>query len=861
MNWRFFGSAFASRSSLTGLLILSAVILGMFTEVRGQSTSLTAIRRAFNNGQFEEVVRIAPDAVLRGRKTGMRAAVSEIGVIQAHALMRLERYDDAAVILDEALIDANRSKQPRIIANVYLAKATLSRFHRDFPSAIQFARSALTSAPEDSQIKLEYHLAIGRIMYSSGFDVAAIIWLERAEALSAKLPMSSAHLDVLGHLGFAWAAKFNYAKALEYGEKLVRVSEKTEFKYRHRLALYELAGHLSAAGQERRSNQMRETGLRLSLTEKDDYQSCLFLFPMILTSLYKGDIGTAEKHLSTLERVDRNGRFQFEAVLGKAVITGFRGQKEVSDSHFKELTSLKAHSDYLVPHWKAILAERRKDWPSLIGQMEILRKISEERNFREDLPAVYFGLAKGHWGLGKQDMALEYAKRSAAIVEGDRSSGDTPLSLSMLEMYHAVYRLLTEIEESKGDAFATLERADYSKARVLRDRIENSALRRKGDLDSEIRKRVEDLSTLLIEGEDVRQELAGLEKTVTLSLPQSESERNGDLKTLSDSTVLKDTSVVSYFFTLSGELRAFVIEGSNPVRVIKLSISESEVDVLTESIRTKIRDRVFFKNDGKDIYDKLLAPLSIDGADHIVIVPDKSLWKIPFHALSPDGESYLIEKRTVSYSPSVSILLNELKQSVPIRKTIQVFANDSFEDRYLAYVNREAAKVGRLFGARPMIGATRDQLLRSGTKSDILHFSMHAEADPEDPLDSFLAFKALGRDSGRITVQDLLSIRLKKQNLAFLASCDTNNVLNGEGLISIAWALLGSGSSSVISAQWEADDRSAEIFTEEFYKHYRKGTSTAKALQSAAVRMIYDKSSGSHEPYFWASFSLLGDYR
>jgi len=110
-------------------------------------------------------------------------------------------------------------------------------------------------------------------------------------------------------------------------------------------------------------------------------------------------------------------------------------------------------------------------------------------------------------------------------------------------------------------------------------------------------------------------------------------------------------------------------------------------------------------------------------------------------------------------------------------------------------------------------------------------------------------------------VQDLLRIRLKKQNLAFLASCETSNVLNGEGLVSIAWALLGSGSSSVISAQWEANDRSTEQFTQEFYEHYREGKSTAKALQAASISMIRNKSNGTHEPYFWAAFFLLGDYR
>ncbi|MEP6847327.1 MAG: CHAT domain-containing protein, partial [Acidobacteriota bacterium] len=76
-------------------------------------------------------------------------------------------------------------------------------------------------------------------------------------------------------------------------------------------------------------------------------------------------------------------------------------------------------------------------------------------------------------------------------------------------------------------------------------------------------------------------------------------------------------------------------------------------------------------------------------------------------------------------------------------------------------------------------------------------------------------------------------------SLAFLASCDTNNVLNGEGLVSLAWAMMGSGATTVISAQWEANDKSAEIFTRTFYKYYKEGSSSAEALQKASLEM-YD---------------------
>ncbi len=138
---------------------------------------------------------------------------------------------------------------------------------------------------------------------------------------------------------------------------------------------------------------------------------------------------------------------------------------------------------------------------------------------------------------------------------------------------------------------------------------------------------------------------------------------------------------------------------------------------------------------------------------------------------------------------------------------------------------------------------------------------MHAQADREEPLDSFLGFKPSGNHNGRITVNDLLKIHLKPQSLAFIASCDTNNVLNGEGAVSIGWALLGSGSTTVISSQWEANDRSTGLFAQNFYKEYKKGIPAARALQNAAISMIRDKSSETYEPYYWASFTLLGDFR
>jgi len=112
-----------------------------------------------------------------------------------------------------------------------------------------------------------------------------------------------------------------------------------------------------------------------------------------------------------------------------------------------------------------------------------------------------------------------------------------------------------------------------------------------------------------------------------------------------------------------------------------------------------------------------------------------------------------------------------------------------------------------------------------------------------------------------LTVNDLLSVRLKPKSLAFLASCDTSKVHSGEGLVSIPWAMLGSGSTSVISSQWEVSDKSTQLFATTFYAEYLKGHSTSLALQKAAISFIQNKRHGYHEPYFWAAFNILGDFR
>ncbi|MBK9767218.1 MAG: CHAT domain-containing protein [Chloracidobacterium sp.] len=680
--------------------------------------------------------------------------------------------------------------------------------------------------------------------------------MEKAEKEALANGHISIYYDALRFLSLAWTAKFYYANALSYAEKLVAKSSIGEFEHRNRIAHLELANLLDITGQPQRSKDLYLKGLALSTRASVNYHAGQFLSSLLLRSLYENDIEAAKNYLARLESIDKQKQFCFERLLGRALVENFKGNRILSDEYFSRLANEKGTSDYVVPYWKSTIAERDQNWKELITNAHRLRKLTEDENFQDDLPRIYYKLALGSWRLGDHRSAREHAAKSLSLFEPFRNTPTVDLSIAMMEVHHSVYRLLSEIEVT-GNPTKAFEYSELLKANLLRDRIERSVLKPRPELSESIRNELLTTSRTYIEGKGNEAVLTELENGI-VSDKQTGSKQTQDFST-QDFKLPEDVTIVSYEFTQSGQLLAFVLESAKALRAVKLPVNEVEAAKLASETQTKIMDRIFFKIDGKKIYDLLLKPLELKSR-HLVIVPDKLLWKIPFHALSPDGNKYLIETKTVSYSPSVYLLKQQLASEPPRRQPIQIFANDTFNRQKLAYVNSEAMVIGKLFGISPRLNAHRLDFLKSGAETDILHFSMHAQLDSENPLSSFLAFQQNAEDSGRLTVNDLLSVRLKPKSLAFLASCDTSKVHSGEGLVSIPWAMLGSGA-SVISSQWEVSDKSTQLFATTFYAEYLKGHSTSLALQKAAISFIQNKHHGFHEPYFWAAFNILGDFR
>ena len=321
-------------------VILSVLMLcfAFFSPVWGQpgneQREFDQARSELNNGNYKRAAEISAVALEKARKAKNNRLIFEGLDISANSHILLGKYDEAASSLNEALQNLSE-KEPNASnqkALIYIRFAWLLRSQRKSAEALEYSKKALAAAPNDRRIEAEHYFNVGRVLFTSGYDVSAIIWFEKAEKLFESDVNNPTKLDVYRFLTLAWSSKLNYPAALKYAEKWISSAGKTPFKYKHRQALLESATLLSASGQKKKAFSALEKGLKLSSEQNSQYHACLFLISLLLNTLEKGDIARAADYLTKLEKINADNQFSFEIILGKAVISAFQGQSEASEN-------------------------------------------------------------------------------------------------------------------------------------------------------------------------------------------------------------------------------------------------------------------------------------------------------------------------------------------------------------------------------------------------------------------------------------------------------------------------------------------------------------------------------------------------
>jgi tetratricopeptide (TPR) repeat protein len=536
--------------------------------------------------------------------------------------------------------------------------------------------------------------------------------------------------------------------------------------------------------------------------------------------------------------------------------------------------------------------------------------------------SILYQLARVERASGRSDAALRRVAAALDRLEDLRARIDSPeLRTSYSALLRGAYELEVDLlmaahraDPAAGHDRRALEVAERSRARALLDLLQEAdvdltagvhpgllarrkRLARRLDaksgrladpgLDAEVRSTLEADQLTLLQGLDVldariRRESPAYEEIVRprdLAAPQVQALVDPD-------TVLAVYFLgepTSHLWRVTAEaIDAFELPGRATLEAAARRVHQawSELDVASRS-----RDHAA----AEELAGMLRLP-DLVGSGRLAVIADGALHLVPFAALpvptsdssdpsDPNGPPVpLVARAEVTFLPSASVLAldRRLHGGAALRRSVAILADPAFGPDYpgLPGSRIEAASIAAVTSEgslRPGLTAlgvdASRELLESGRLRDygIVHLATHGVIDTENPALSSLVVSrrgARGRPQpGFLHLHEVFNLRLDA-DLVVLSGCRTalGPVVRGEGLIGLARGFMYAGSRRVVASLWPVEDRATAALMIHFYRAlWDHGLPPAAALAVAQRELA--RTRRYRDPYFWAGFVLMGDWR
>ncbi|WP_096594376.1 tetratricopeptide repeat protein [Calothrix sp. NIES-2098] len=314
----------------------------------------------------------------------------------------------------------------------------------------------------------------------------------------------------------------------------------------------------------------------------------------------------------------------------------------------------------------------------------------------------------------------------------------------------------------------------------------------------------------------------------------------------------------------------------------------------------------------------LLAPVAQQlGQKRLVVVADGALQYVPFAALNTTGQkdnryeplAINHEIITLPSASTVAVLRQEITGRKTAPKTLAVIADPIFSpnderikgrvanpqndtsknqnldlqqlDRSardaninferLPFTRQEAETILSLVPAKERkqafdFAANRAVVTNADlSQYQIVHFATHGILNSRHPELSGVVlslFDETGKpQNGFLRLRDVFNLKLPAE-LIVLSACETGlgEEVKGEGLIGLTRGFMYAGSPRVLVSLWSVDDQATSELMKKFYSFMlQDGLKPAAALRAAQTQMWRD--SNYKAPYFWAAFTLQGEWK
>jgi CHAT domain-containing protein len=275
-----------------------------------------------------------------------------------------------------------------------------------------------------------------------------------------------------------------------------------------------------------------------------------------------------------------------------------------------------------------------------------------------------------------------------------------------------------------------------------------------------------------------------------------------------------------------------------------------------------------FKTLHKLLIEPIASVLPTDPNQHVIFIPDRTLFLVPFPALKSASGQFLIEQHTIRTAASIQLLGktralksrsngqgalivgNPLMPNDPNSAQVKQLTN-------LPNAEQEASAIAALFNTTALTGkaGTKQVVLQQMATAKVIHLATHGSFDDRNGFKSWLALAPTAQDSGILTAEEVAQLKLNA-DLVVLSACDTGRgKVTGEGVVGLSRSFIAAGVPSVVVSLWSVPDAPTADLMKAFYQQLQRNPDKAQALRQAMLSMLKTYPN----PRDWAAFTLMGE--
>ncbi|MEQ9368384.1 MAG: CHAT domain-containing protein [Coleofasciculus chthonoplastes F3-SA18-01] len=322
-----------------------------------------------------------------------------------------------------------------------------------------------------------------------------------------------------------------------------------------------------------------------------------------------------------------------------------------------------------------------------------------------------------------------------------------------------------------------------------------------------------------------------------------------------------------------------------------VNITRAEVLNMADQFRrtvTNVLSNQDYLPSAYQMYQSLIKPIAADLAaqdiKHLAFVMDTGLRSIPIAALY-DGDQFIIENYSVGLMPSLS-LTDTRYQDVRDDSVLAMGASKFRDKASLPGVPIELQVIAdQVWQGESFLNEefTLNNLKQARRKAayGIVHLATHAEFQPGKPANSYIQLW----DNKRINLDQMWQLDWHKPTVELLVLSACRTALGDEEAeLGFTGLAVQAGVKSALGSLWYVSDEGTLGLMTTFYETLKQSSTKAEALRKAQLamlrgevqregdRLITTKSSiplppdfpasinqNYSHPYFWSSFTLIGN--